>query len=123
MIDMEKIAGYKIFIWIVGLMLPLISLAKEYQIQHLEPANWWVGMKYHQVELMVHGDNIGETQPDVDYPGVDILAVAKADSPNYLFVTLDIGSAAKPGKFPIRFLKGGIERSRFNYELLTREKN
>lgn len=97
--------------------------ADNYTIQHLEPANWWVGMKYHQVELMVHGDNIGAAQALIDYPGVRVLQTEKADSPNYLFVTIDIGSNTKPGTFPIRFLVDGQEKSRVDYHLLARAKN
>ncbi len=97
--------------------------AKEFAITHLEPANWWVGMKYHQIELMVHGENISATQPRINYPGVSLLAVKKADSPNYLFVTIDIAADTKPGKFPIEFQLNGEAKSRFDYVLLAREKN
>jgi glycosidase len=95
----------------------------HYAIKHLEPANWWVGMNYHQVELMVHGDNISATQPQINYPGVQILSVVKTDNPNYLFVTIDIAAHTKPGKFPIEFQQDGKIQSRFKYELLARGKN
>lgn len=97
--------------------------AEPYKIQHLEPANWWVGMKYDQVELLVHGENIGATQAAIDYPGVTIIRTEPADNPNYLFVTIDIAESARPGKFPIRFLLDGQEKSRATYALLAREKN
>lgn len=110
--------------WVLCVFILALPLsAQDYQIKHLEPANWWVGMKYHQVELMVHGDKIGSAQVAVDYPGVRILGTEPADSPNYLFVAMDIGSDAKPGKFPLRFLVDGVEQSRFVYELRAREKN
>lgn len=96
--------------------------AKNHKIEHLEPANWWVGMQYHQIELMVHGDNIGETKPAINYPGVNIISVEKADSPNYLFVVVDIDSNTKPGKFPICFLRNNEEKDCVTYELLKREK-
>ncbi len=105
------------------LLLPLQALAQDYQVKHLEPANWWVGMKYSQIELMVHGDNISATQAVIDYPGVSVVKNEKADSANYLFVTINIDANAKPGKFPIGFVIGGEEKVRYNYELLAREKN
>jgi glycosidase len=95
----------------------------RYAIKHLEPANWWVGMNYHQVELMVHGDNINATQPLIDYPGVQILSVVKTDNPNYLFVTIDIAANTKPGRFTIEFQLNGKTQSHFDYALLEREKN
>lgn len=105
------------------LLLTTVAAAAPYQIRQLEPANWWVGMKYNQIELMVHGENIGATQPEVNYPGVSIVSSEKADSPNYLFVTLAIGDSAKPGKFPIHFSLNGEQKSSFTYELRPRDKN
>lgn len=102
-------------------MMPV--MAQQPQVNRIEPANWWVGMNYHQVELMVHGANISATTPVINYPGVKLLAVAKTDNPNYLFVTIDIAANAKPGKFPIEFQVNGTTQSRFDYALLAREKN
>ncbi|WP_331345950.1 glycoside hydrolase family 13 protein [Cellvibrio sp. UBA7661] len=105
------------------LLCTLTAFAQSHTIYHLEPANWWVGMKYHQVELMVHGDNISATQPHIAYPGVKILSVVKTDNPNYVFVTIDIAANTKPGKFPIEFQLNGETQSRFEYALFEREKN
>lgn len=105
----------------VGVLLVCHAFAAEFSIQHLEPANWWVGMKYHQVELMVHGENISSTTPVIDYSGVRLLDTKKVDNPNYLFLTIDIGDAAKPGKFPIRFMRDNQQKSSFTYQLFARE--
>lgn len=61
------------------------------------PPNWWVGMESPLVELMLHGDNIANKKVSVTGEGVVIDAVTALDSPNYLFVTLDITNA-KSGK-------------------------
>ncbi|PUA28497.1 MAG: alpha-amlyase [Cellvibrio sp. 79] len=121
---MKKIILLRLLVIVnLGAFFSLDANAEPYKIQHLEPANWWVGMKYDQVELMVHGENIGSTLPAIDYPGVTIARTEKADNPNYLFVTIDIAESARPGKFPIRFLLDGHEKSRATYTLLVREKN
>ena len=57
------------------------------------PPNWWVGMESPLVELMLHGDNIANKKVSVNREGVVINAVTALDSPNYLFVTLDITNA------------------------------
>lgn len=110
---------------IIGLLLIIVApfVAADSQITRIEPANWWVGMKYNQVELLVHGDNIGANTPAVNYPGVNIINIKKSDSPNYLFVTIDIAATTKPGKFPIEFARDGQIQSRVDYQLLAREKN
>lgn len=121
---MNNRAQISFLILLFTLLFPVSVLAgNAFVIKHLEPANWWVGMKYHQVELMVHGDNISATQPQIDYPGAQILSVLKTDNPNYLFVTLDIAAHTKPGKFPIQFQLDGKTQRQFEYELLAREKN
>ncbi|MEN0038616.1 MAG: glycoside hydrolase family 13 protein [Cellvibrio sp.] len=99
------------------------AIAAPYEVKHLEPANWWVGMKYHQVELMVHGENISATTPAIAYPGVTIFETKKTDNPNYLFVTIEVAASAKPGKFAIDFKLDGVKKSSFSYSLLAREKN
>lgn len=128
---MNKRYQFGLLVLLCTLLFPCCVLAEtgsvvedhRYVIKHLEPANWWVGMNYHQVELMVHGDNISITQPHINYPGVSLLYVKKTDNPNYLFVTIDIAANAKPGKFPIEFLLDGKTQSYFDYTLLAREKN
>ena len=76
-------------------------------IDHLEPANWWVGMKHNRVELMVHGDGIATATPKLQRAGVAIVDVQKTGNPNYLFVTVEVAADAKPGAFDIEFVEGG----------------
>ena len=71
--------------------------ADSAQVERVEPPCWWTGMKT-PLQLMVHGDGIGAC--DVQFAGlrgVKVKAVHKADSPNYLFVDIDIAKGAKPG--------------------------
>ncbi len=112
----------KIIVIFLCLFSPLV-FSNTQPFWHLEPANWWVGMKWNQVELMVHGSSIANTNPAVNYSGVSILEIAKTDNPNYLFVTLKIDEKAKPGKFPIQFFRDQQLVASFTYELWTREKN
>ena len=66
------------------------------KIDHIEPENWYVGMKNSSLQLMVYGKNIRDSRVSVDYPGVKIDSLVRLDSPNYLFVYLNL-SEAKPG--------------------------
>src|SRR5471030_1861524 len=63
---------------------------QSYHIDHLEPASWWTGMQSRQLQLMVHGQHIGDLEPTLNYPGVHITSVAHLPNPNYLFIDLDI---------------------------------
>jgi len=47
------------------------------QINHVEPLNWWVGMKNPNLQLLINGSNVGETTPVISYPGVMIKKIIK----------------------------------------------
>lgn len=91
------------------------------QINHVEPLNWWVGMKNPNLQLLVNGVNIGETTPVISYPGVTIKKINKADSKNYLFIDLHITKNTRPGSFVIKFNKGSKAVYSYNYTLLPRQ--
>lgn len=91
------------------------------QIQHVEPLNWWVGLKNPNLQLLIHGENIGDTEPTINYAGVSIKKVNKADSRNYLFLDLVIAKTTKAGSFTINFKKAGKTIATYNYSLLPKQ--
>ncbi|TDN87623.1 glycosidase [Salegentibacter sp. 24] len=91
------------------------------QIERVEPPNWWTGFKDTGLQLMVYGNNIGNATPSIDYPGVSVENVEKADSPNYLFIDLAIGEA-QAGTFDITFAMEDGSKQVYEYELKEREK-
>lgn len=91
------------------------------QIEHLEPAFWWAGMKEPKLQLMVHGKNIQQAQVELNYPGVKLLGLQKVENPNYLFVDLELTADAKPGSFELVFTNKGKVLARHNYSLLARQ--
>jgi glycosidase len=74
----------------------------------VEPANWWTGMKQQWVEILVHRADVASYTVKLGaVQGVKLRKVESAESPNYLFITLDISAGAKPQTVPIIFSKGG----------------
>ena len=102
-----------------GILISPVSQAQQGRIDHLEPPFWWTGMQHKKLQLMVHGDKIGELTPALDYPGVRIDKVTSLSNKNYLFIDLDIGAAARPGSFDIRF-GSGAGATRYSYQLRDR---
>lgn len=78
-------------------------------------------MKQPLLQLIVHGNKIAERSVELAYPGVTLKQVHKVENPNYLFLDLEIGAAAAPGTFPIRFTKKGEKELRYSYELKARD--
>lgn len=91
------------------------------EIDRLEPASWWVGMKHDRVELLVHGKGIAMATPRLSRAGVSIVDVQETDNPNYLFVTVAIADDAKPGSFDIEFVEAGKTVATHPWRLDARE--
>lgn len=73
----------------------------------VEPANWWTGMKHNRVEIMIHGKDISFFTVSLGgAQGVKLIKTEKAESPNYLFVTIEISPKAKPQTVSIIFKRG-----------------
>ncbi|HAD14003.1 MAG TPA: alpha-amylase [Saprospirales bacterium] len=73
----------------------------------IEPANWWTGMKWNQVEVLFHKKGIGGFQVQLLHAkGVKLLKTEKAESPNYLFVTLLIEEKAPAQNLQLVFTQG-----------------
>ena len=88
-------------------------------ISRVEPPCWWVGMKT-ELQLLVQGEGIGAWTVDIEGgKGVSVAEVHKAESPNYLFVDLDIAPDARPGTYTLVFSKDG-QTLRKPYEILSR---
>lgn len=101
------------------------SVAQKKQaidIQRIEPAFWWVGMKNTELQLLVYGKNISAATITVRYDGVTLKKIEKTENPNYQFIYLDIAPSAKAGIFPITFQSGKAKKI-VNYELRAREKS
>lgn len=107
----------------IALLLTVMHTALSAQIYHVEPPNWWAGMKNQNLQLMVHGNAVSETTPVLNYPGVVIQNVHEAESKNYLFLDLYISTTAKPGAFSIFFVKEGDTVYTHNYTLLGRDQS
>ncbi len=100
-----------------------LVMAVNCKIQHLEPLHWWIGMQNTELQLSVHGENMGLCEASVNYPGVTIARQVKTDNPNYLFVYLNIDPSTQPGKFNITFKKDGKKYTSCKYELKARKEN
>ena len=94
-----------------------------YKIQHVEPLNWWVGMAQKELQICIHGKNISETEPEINYEGVSISRKVLTDNPNYIFLYVNIEPNTKPGTMNIRFMKGKKRVASYKYELKARKEN
>ncbi len=107
---------------VTALLLFTFNIRVTAQIERVEPLNWWTGMQYSPLQLMVYGENISAYDVTINYPGVTVEKTIKVESPNYLFIDLVITGETQPGTMDIHFSKGR-KRLVCKYELKAREKN
>ncbi|APU11121.1 alpha-amlyase [Cellulophaga lytica] len=91
-------------------------------IERVEPPHWWVGFKNNKLQLLVKNPNIANSTPKISKTGISIKKVTKADSPNYLFIDVEISETAKAGLFNIDFTSEDGATKTKTYELKNRVK-
>lgn len=85
----------------------------------VEPSFWWADMHHSELQVMVYAKDIGLTRVETDHPGVLIREVVSVESPNYLFVYLDL-AGVQPGVIPLLFRQGRRIQYRYDFELKER---
>ncbi len=96
-----------------------MTMSAQVKISRIDPTDWYVGMKDPTLQLMVYGKDISTAGVTTDYPGVTVDSIVRPDSPNYLFVYLNLGTA-KPGTMHLTFTNGGKKRT-VDYMLKARQ--
>jgi hypothetical protein len=86
----------KIFALLIGIVLVSFCYAQE-KIE-IYPSNWWIGMKWNKVQLMLHGDQIGNYSHSLilSKDAFQSAKIRKVENLNYLFIDLIIKPNAKP---------------------------
>jgi neopullulanase len=89
----------------------------------LSPTNWWVGMKWNKVQILVynHNKNFKNTDVKINYPGVILNKVNKLENEKYLALDLTVSPTAKAGNVPI-VLTNGSEKETANWPIAERRK-
>lgn len=106
--------------WTFSLFMILFSNSNAQVLKHVEPANWWVGMEHHDVQILLHGTNIANYQVQVS--GLPIIGIIKTENPNYLFVTVDTKNKVA-GTYPIKLIDKKKEVANFDFKLEERMNN
>ena len=95
-----------------------ISFFSFAQIQKVEPAFWWHGMKNPELQILVYGKDISKYQIELS-DNIKIKDLIKTENPNYVFITINTDEVQKPS-FKINFKKGKKTVDSYTYELKTR---
>jgi neopullulanase len=117
--------GMKSIFGLIGLLLAGNFAAAQNDNNNYKtyPSHWWTGMKHTKLQVIIHGDAIGNAAGPVtiSYPGVKLEKTHRVANSNYLFLDLNISPAAKPGNFIINISRG-TSAVRVSYTLKPRSK-
>jgi glycosidase len=101
------------------------SIIFSLQAQYAEvyPANWWVGMKWNKVQLLIKGEyaDFNKEKLQINYPGIKIEKINKLDNGMYMSADIVIAPNTKPGNVTIEFVKDGKAHA-VRWELKARRK-
>ena len=96
----------KLSVLLFIIFIPHFSIS---QYAEIYPTNWWVGMKWNKVQLLIHGkdDGFNNGKVNINYPGVSVINIHKFENGKYLAVDITIAPSAKPGIVNIEFSNNG----------------
>lgn len=103
-----------------------ISIAQKSKVAdnlvnfRVEPPSWWAGMNNPELQLLVYGPDIASTEVNFSYPGITLKKKHLAESPNYMFLDLELAPDLKPGSFAIKFMRGKKAAYTYNYVIAER---
>ncbi|KIA88907.1 alpha-amlyase [Kaistella jeonii] len=95
-----------------------ISLFSFAQIQKVEPAFWWHGMKNPELQILVYGKDISKYHVELS-DNIKIKNLTKTENPNYIFITINTDEV-KNSSFKINFKNGKKTADSYTYELKKR---
>jgi len=86
-------------------------------VSKVEPPFWWAGHSINPIRLLVRGENLFGARVQASDPQLSISEVRINSRGTYLFVTVSIGGAAKPGDHSLMVeTTGGATRIPFRIE-------
>lgn len=91
----------------VGLMGS--ASAQTPTVDTVEPPNWWTGMQWNEVQLMLYGDELDEISTTVPEDGVRVTGVQTVPSDSYAFVTLAISDSAPAQSYTLTLTHGDTQ--------------
>lgn len=98
-----------------------ISLFGFAQIQKVEPAFWWKGMKNPELQILVYGKDISKYSVELS-DQIPVKDLTKTENPNYVFITVNTNEI-NSSLFKISFKENNKTVYSYKYELKNRKPN
>lgn len=96
---------------ILALMLVMtgVSAQNAVRIDKIEPPNWWVGMEWSEVQLMLYGDHLDAITAHFDHDQLEIQAIHTVPNAHYAFIDVKIPADLPAGEYTLTVQRNGTE--------------
>ncbi len=118
-ISLQKLRITFILSAIIFFYIP-VSFPQPLSVSKIEPPNWWIGMKWNKVQLMIYGENLSNTEVNFNDDRLRIIDIKSVEKTNYLFVDVFIPDDIPEGNYTLTLKKEDYEIS-VEYKILLRE--
>lgn len=107
--------------FLLFITLLLTTSLYAFKVDTVHPEFWWAGMQKTELQVLLHGENIGGASVTLSSKEVKINEVVRLENENYLLLYLDL-SQAEAEKFNISLKQKG-KTTTIPYELKKRKEN
>jgi glycosidase len=76
------------------------------RVDGIEPPNWWVGMKWNQVQLMVRGENLDTIEASFEDPRLRVVGAQSIGNTSYAFLDIEIPESLPPADYRLKIVRG-----------------
>ncbi len=117
MINSSKLSLLFLLIFITLFSQTIFS--QSLQIYKVEPPNWWTGMKWNTVQLMLYGEDLQGITAEFEEKDIRIKAIHTLPNPSYAFIDIHIPDDLAPGNYALNIQKGN-QLSTVDFPILQR---
>lgn len=102
----------------ITMFSPSYSSSQRPLVDKIEPPNWWVGMKWNRLQLMIYGQDL--TDVSVSFQTDKLSAHVVNTNSSYAFVEVEISPGLSAGNYPLDIIASG-QSVTVDYPILERE--
>ncbi|MEP0862477.1 MAG: cyclomaltodextrinase N-terminal domain-containing protein [Ignavibacterium sp.] len=77
----------------ISFYLISFSFPQKFNVERIEPPNWWFGLKTDTIQILIYGKNVGNSEIYPSHRGATVIDYHNAESPNYLFIDMVVDNS------------------------------
>jgi glycosidase len=108
-------------VYILMIFLIVNLLSQDLRIDKVEPPNWWSGMKYNRVQIMVYGSGLINIKAKFNTDDLKIENIHQTENSSYAFIDINVPTGIASDAYILEISNGQSE-VQVNFPILSREK-